>query len=301
MLTLITVLFLMFAPQDNVLHRAPLDYPRAAMEKGIQGSVVVEVNLDEEGLVTDARALSGPQELRSAALRSVLDWHFSKQMHLPAVTQVTVDFTLPERRPSLAKAPNFPARIEERRIEKIDIQGLTGPAREALLARLPVHEGANINGELFERVVAEAQSFDEHLRVMLQRKPAGVTLEIALRAPQPNFIGSPSALARAGLEATTSSTRIKVSGSVQQAKLIRQPRPVYPVEAKMARIQGVVRMNAVIGKDGAVKELQLVMGVPELAQAAMDAVKQWVYEPTLLNGAPVEVITQIDVNFTLSI
>ena len=59
-------------------------------------------------------------------------------------------------------------------------------------------------------------------------------------------------------------------------------------------------MNAVIGKEGEVKALELVSGPPELAPAAMDAVRQWVYQPTLLNGEPVEVTTAIDVNFTLA-
>jgi protein TonB len=91
-----------------------------------------------------------------------------------------------------------------------------------------------------------------------------------------------------------------VGGNVQQAMLIRQPKPVYPPLAKQARIQGVVRLNAIIGKDGTIQNLQVATGHPLLVPAALDAVKQWVYKPTLLNGEPVEVITQIDVNFTLS-
>lgn len=94
--------------------------------------------------------------------------------------------------------------------------------------------------------------------------------------------------------------RIRVGGNVQAAKLVRQPKPLYPQLAKQARIQGVVKFTAVIGKDGAIQNLQLVSGHPLLVQAAQDAVKQWVYQPTTLNGEPVEVITQIDVNFTLS-
>jgi len=94
--------------------------------------------------------------------------------------------------------------------------------------------------------------------------------------------------------------RIKVGGNVQQARLVRQPRPVYPPLAKQARIQGVVKLSAVISKDGTIMELALISGHPLLTAAAMDAVKQWVYQPTLLNGEPVEVATQIDVNFTLS-
>lgn len=94
--------------------------------------------------------------------------------------------------------------------------------------------------------------------------------------------------------------QIRVGGNVQSAKLVRQPKPNYPPLAKQARIQGAVKFQAVIGKDGTIKNLQLVSGHPLLVQAATDAVKQWVYQPTLLNGEPVEVLTQIDVNFTLT-
>lgn len=94
--------------------------------------------------------------------------------------------------------------------------------------------------------------------------------------------------------------RIRVGGNVQQARLIKQPRPVYPPLAKQARIQGTVRFNAIIGKDGTIMNLQLVSGHPLLVPSATEAVKQWVYQPTLLNGEPVEVVTQIDVNFTLT-
>ncbi len=94
--------------------------------------------------------------------------------------------------------------------------------------------------------------------------------------------------------------RIRVGGNVQAANLIRKVTPVYPPLAKQARVQGTVRFTAIISKDGTIQQLQLVSGHPLLVQAAQDAVKQWLYKPTLLNGEPVEVVTQIDVNFTLS-
>jgi protein TonB len=94
--------------------------------------------------------------------------------------------------------------------------------------------------------------------------------------------------------------RIKVGGNVQSAKLVRQPRPVYPPLAKQARISGVVKLSAIISKDGTIQHLEVIGGHPLLVPAALEAVKQWVYQPTLLNGEPVEVQTQIDVNFTLS-
>jgi protein TonB len=93
--------------------------------------------------------------------------------------------------------------------------------------------------------------------------------------------------------------RIRVGGQVQQAKLSNQARPVYPPLARQARIQGTVKLEAIIGKDGTIQELKVVSGHPLLIQSALDAVKQWHYQPTMLNGVPVEVITTIDVNFTL--
>jgi protein TonB len=86
---------------------------------------------------------------------------------------------------------------------------------------------------------------------------------------------------------------------VQALQLIYRVEPVYPQAAKQMGAQGIVSLSALIGKDGKVRDLKAVSGHPLLVQAAEDAVKQWVYRPTLLNGEPVEVQTTIDVNFTL--
>jgi len=94
--------------------------------------------------------------------------------------------------------------------------------------------------------------------------------------------------------------RIRVGGQVEAARLIFQPKPEYPPLAKMARIQGTVRLEAVISKDGAIQDLKVLQGHPLLVKSALEAVQRWRYQPTLLNGEPVEVITEIDVNFTLS-
>ena len=94
--------------------------------------------------------------------------------------------------------------------------------------------------------------------------------------------------------------RIRVGGNVQQAKLLNKPTPIYPPLAKQARIQGTVHLQAIIAKDGAVTQLEVLSGHPLLVQTALDAVRQWRYQPTLLNGEPVEVVTTIDVVFTLN-
>ncbi len=92
---------------------------------------------------------------------------------------------------------------------------------------------------------------------------------------------------------------LRVSQGVQMAKLVRRITPEYPPLAKTARVSGVVHLIGIIAKDGTMHNLQLISGHPLLARAAMEAVKQWVYRPTLLNGEAVEVIAPIDVNFTL--
>ena len=87
---------------------------------------------------------------------------------------------------------------------------------------------------------------------------------------------------------------------MQRANLVRQVRPVYPPLARQARIQGTVKLTAIIAKDGTIQKLEVLGGHPLLIPSALAAVKQWRYRPTLLNGQPVEVVTQVDVNFTLS-
>ena len=94
--------------------------------------------------------------------------------------------------------------------------------------------------------------------------------------------------------------RIRVGGNVAKARLLRQTRPQYPPLARQARIQGTVKLSAVIAKDGTIQKLEVTSGHPLLVPSALAAVKQWRYKPTLLNGEAVEVLTNIDVNFTLS-
>jgi protein TonB len=93
---------------------------------------------------------------------------------------------------------------------------------------------------------------------------------------------------------------VLVGGAVQSAKLIKQVVPAYPQTARQLRISGTVHLLGIIAKDGTIQRLQVLSGHPLLRQAALDAVSQWVYRPTVLNGQPVEVEAPIDVIFTLS-
>lgn len=152
------------------------------------------------------------------------------------------------------------------------------PQQEAeLRARL------NRRNELATRFLKRARSLDpENPRWRL-------ALERALA--QPNIVTVPPA--EPGVK------RITVGGNVQQANIVRKVEPEYPALARQARIQGTVRFTAVLATDGSLKQLTLLGGHPLLVQAAKQAVEQWRFRPTLLNGEPVEVITNIDVGFTL--
>ena len=122
--------------------------------------------------------------------------------------------------------------------------------------------------------------------------PGGVLSETLNSAP------SAPVLAKSPVPAP--GKRMRIASRVAEANLIRDVAPQYPPEAGRARIEGTVVLMAVIGKDGSVEDVRVESGLPLLAQAAIDAVKQWRYRPYLLNGEPVEVDSRITINFTLS-
>jgi protein TonB len=123
----------------------------------------------------------------------------------------------------------------------------------------------------------------------------GVNMNAAAPAP---FVAPPAAAAPAPPAASTSAeAKPKSGGQIQQAVLIYRKDAEYPKIAKQTGAKGTVTLNATIGKDGNVKAVKVVSGHPMLVGAASEAVKQWRYRPTLLNGQAVETETQVLVNF----
>ncbi len=112
----------------------------------------------------------------------------------------------------------------------------------------------------------------------------------AVKPPEPPKTAPPQA---------TRATRVRV-GTISESQLIKKVQPQYPAIAQRTHVEGVVEFTAVISKTGTIENLQLVRGHPLLVNAAREAILQWRYKPTLLNGEPVEVITNILVNFTLN-
>ncbi len=307
-------------PGAKILHRSSIFFPPGSPS----GSVVVESTVNAKGEVTDARVISGPDELRHAALSSVLTWHFSPEGGLPPTVQTTIRFAATSQPAKVPATPAIrasvlasPTHAPNWILKSIDTQGLSDELAEQVRASLPVHVGDPLGGDDFERVSAALGKVDEHLTVQMNGTPPDATLTISLWANTRETVvssrvtrepaGVPGVLidngpsvSAAAATAPTAPQRVRVGGQVQAANLIKKVTPLYPPEAKQARISGTVRFTVIIGKDGTILSLQLVSGHPLLVDSARDAVQQWLYRPTLLNGSPVEVITLIDVNYTLT-
>ena len=128
-------------------------------------------------------------------------------------------------------------------------------------------------------------------------RPAGSNAQASLVEAPPPPPPPPPPPGTAAFVASAPAGTIRVEGSVQKNLLVSQTAPVYPPEAAQQGIAGTVTLAVLIGKDGKVKNLQAIKGPPLLVGAAMAAVKDWTYRPTLLNGDPVEVLTSVNVTF----
>jgi TonB family protein len=287
----------------RLLHRTALEYPAKALSEGISGDVVVDLKVNEKGEVYDAAVISGPPELRAAVLKSVLNWHydFSSDARRPQHFEIAVRFTAPALPPAAGRTTAI-TRSTSAILKKIDVTGVPSDVRDRVLSSIPVHEGERLNPANLPAILHSVAEIDEHNSISLRDiGPDEVDLVIAIGDRRPGMASTlaPTAVL-ANIPAEAGAKRIRIKGAVEQANLVTKVMPVYPPLAKQAHLQGTVILNALIDRQGKVKGLELVSGEPLLADAAVDAVKQWVYRPVLLNGDPVEVITQIQVNFTLA-
>ena len=282
----------------KLLHRTGVEYPSEAFRSGAGGDVVLSVSVNNNGDVTDARVVSGPEVFRKPALNSVLNWHFATDPPPPPNFEITIRFPAPKVRTAGNAIPHGsglsgppPGAVKSLTVTKIDLSQVPSTLRSAVEQALTVHEGDVIDWSRLQQQEAALHGIDEHL---VMAGPISDDKYVALRVfLQSPGAGNPAAASDSGLKP------IRVDNQVQSHNLVKKVTPVYPPEAKQAKVQGNVQFKAVIGKDGRIKELTLLSGDPLLAPAATEAVKQWVYKPTLLNGDPVDVITEININFTL--
>jgi TonB family protein len=279
----------------KLLHSTPVRFPADAPN----GTVVLEATLNAQGEVADARVLSGPDELRKGALESVLEWHYSAEVAPPPTVRIAIQLERVSSATSSPATPRLPtvkgslpasAAQWTGTIADIRYPGLSADLAQQIESRMPVRKGDPYTHETFGSVVSAMSAVDRHLKLTVQidRDGGPVILVVELASAQ----------AAAAPEAITPQ-RVRVGGNIQSRMLMTKVPPVYPPDAKQARVQGKVSLGVLIAPDGSVANVQLVKGDALLAPSAMDAVRQWVYRPTLVNGQPVEVLTMVDVNYTL--
>jgi protein TonB len=157
---------------------------------------------------------------------------------------------------------------------------------------------------------AEAKKISPPAAIVVKSYKAGKTQvqseESTPQIPNPLAVASPNDKNLSGLISSVpaalpkpSMATLKISQGVSQGLLIKRVQPRYPQNALSMRVQGAVQMEATINKEGNISNLKVISGDAVLARAATDAVRQWRYKPYFLNGEPVEIQTQITVNFRL--
>ncbi len=174
-----------------------------------------------------------------------------------------------------------------------DLEGLPEPLRTNMKMRLEPFRGQAFTTDLFEQIRRVILETDPDCGIVGMRRVRGTD-----QATTTLTVGSAAIEARRGA-AIRNGAAVQVNAAEQAGKLVKQPKPQYPPMAQQARIQGVVRFVAVIDKEGRVSDLKLVSGHPLLIPSAQEAAKKYRYQPTLIDGSPVEVTTTIDVPFTL--
>ncbi len=267
-----------------ILSRTGITYPGMPGQARIEGTIIVELSLNEKGEVSDARVQSGPEELRRSVLQSVLGWRYDLSKLPSPRTVVTVKF---QAQPNLNRIqqPKGP-------IEKIDVSAMPASLQEPLMGRLRQFEGLPVTAETMSQIKELLKMDAPNASLLLMPSSKGQTLRIA---PADNtFREQPRRF-----DATPGVMRVRVGQNVQKANLLKSVDPEYPALAKQAGIRGLVLFDMIVGTDGHVTRLSVVSGHPLLIPAAQEAVKQNVYRPTLLNGSAVEVQTQVDVDFRL--
>ena len=197
--------------------------------------------------------------------------------------------------PLLATDVLPPVRVGDIEYRLVSLPALPSPPPPAVARRAAVAPVANFNAAPVEA-------------------PSGVNRELGLApsavpdiaAPEGGGVIAgdvPGGLVHAGLADTPPAPRpavpVRVHSLLRPPVRIHDVAPVYPEAARLARMEGIVIIEAVIGPTGDVTEARVLRSKPLLEQAALDAVRQWKYTPTLLNGVPVPVIMTVTVNFTL--
>jgi TonB family protein len=282
-------------------HRTPV---HNAVGTTAVGDVLLELSLNSKGEVADARVLSGPEELRKAALASVLDWHYAADTAPPSLVRATIHFgqrlarVAPPHPPppglrtftAPPPPPPPPPPPESVVVQRIEFRGLSPELQQRVEDRLTVRTGDTLGGDGVRALQDQLTQIDEHLIVHGTYDPqrAHVILFIMLPGtPPPPLPPLPPGV-------------YKIGGGVSAPIPVFKPEPEYTDEARKAKWQGAVLLQVVIDESGVPQSIQVVrpLGLG-LDQKAVEAVQKWRFKPGLKDGNPVPTSAVIEVNFRL--
>jgi TonB family protein len=207
-------------------------------------------------------------------------------------------------RASLGMRPEEPGPIKDAGVRG-DLQGRYGGVLESGLRALekaleidPQYDDAMAYMNLLIRERADLRDTAEEYKRDVAIADDWVMKTLAVKKAKAEQ-RSGNVMASSPPPSTSPPSRIRIASNVVEGQRLRDVAPVYPDLARQAGVQGAVRLNIVIDKQGHVSNISVISGHPLLIPAALDAVKQWEYKPTLLNGQPVEVATEVSVPFVL--
>jgi protein TonB len=283
---------------------------------GQPGAVVVKVSVDPGGFVTDAQLVSANGGSEAAALDAARQWVFEPA---PAawVTYVGFSFagelangalpvsvggTIRPPRKVVDFKPFYPLEAQQARIQGVQIiEAMMGPSGDVIDAwalrgqdaLIPTAIGAVLRWK-FEPALQNGEPFPVKMTVTVN-----YTLGTSGSAQSPSALGGAFSAANTPPPADWPANAVRVGGDIKPPNKTVDVRPVYPDAAQKARVQGVVICDVLLGPDGRVADARILRSIPVLDQAALDAVRQWEFTPTLLNGTAIPVIMTVTVNFTL--
>lgn len=321
---------------ERVINRVAPIYPPLARQARIQGTVMLREVINKSGDVQSVQLISGHPMLAPAAIAAVKQWKYSPYLlngeAVEVETTVQVNFTMPDKPADGGTGSdqsgafiNSPGvRISEvvmraLRTERVDAVYPPEAEQARIEGQVVLNVRLNKYGEIanislisghpmFVRTAIEAVKQWRYKPYLVNDEPVEVETMVRLTFSPPSEQSAHGVVADTPMEADlppgavhpAQPGRVRVAAGVEQGLLIRRVQPLYPPDAREQHIQGTVILLAIISKEGNIDYVQLISGHPDLAAAAIDAVKQWQYRPYLLNGSPVKVETQIQVNFTLT-
>ena len=280
-------------------------YPEGARKKGVQGIVILEVKIDESGKVMDAMVLRSVPGLDQAAIEAIKQWIYEPMLiqgkPVKAIFTVTVAFKLGEKDiekfaegavkvkdqispPKLVRLvePVYPEIARQAKVEGIVIvqarTDIQGRVKDAMILRsVPLLDQAALD--------AVRQWVYEPLLIDGQPKEAVFTVTVRFALDKDKKKGQ--------------GEKVEGTAEVVVPTLIERVDPVYPEAARKAGIQGIVLLEATTDEKGNVVNVKVLKSIPELDRAAIDALKQWKYEPVIVDGKPKGVVFTVTVKFAL--